>query len=134
MKYFENEFVKIWIEDEILLSEYRENLVIDIAAAKSIVEARVLFTEGKSYPILIDFTNLKSANKEARDFMNDPSKGLKGLVCGAFVGNNAVATLFINLYLRIYNPPIPTKFFTDRSEALIWLKETSTKISSSKND
>jgi hypothetical protein len=117
-----NEFVTIWVEDGILFSQYEKNLVIDVSIAKKIVDERLAFSKGESFPILIDFTNLKSVTKEARDYMNQPDGGLKGLTCGAFVGNNAVAVLFVNLYLKINKPIIPSKFFTRKDEALEWLR------------
>jgi hypothetical protein len=118
----DNEYVSMWIEDGILFSDYKKKLVIDLDVARMIVKDRLDFTAGKSYPIVIDFSNLKSADKQARDYMNDPEGGLKGLLAGAFVSNNAVATLFINLYLRINKPTVPAKFFTSRVEAIEWLK------------
>lgn len=72
METFENDYVKIWIEDDILYSNYQKNIIIDLDIAKKIIEDRVKFTKGKNYPILIDFTNLHSVTKEARDYMNDP--------------------------------------------------------------
>jgi hypothetical protein len=117
----DNDYVSMWIEDGILFSDYKKKLVIDLDVAKMIVKDRLDFTAGKSYPIVIDFSNLKSADKQARDYMNDPEGGLKGLLAGAFVSNNALATLFINLYLKINKPSVPAKFFTNRKEALDWL-------------
>jgi hypothetical protein len=123
METFENEYVKIWIEDGILFSNYQKNIIIDLDIAKKIIDDRVKFTKGKNYPILIDFTNLHSVTKEARDYMNDPEGGLRGLSGGAFLSNSLVTTLFVNLYLTINKPTIPAKFFTKRAEALHWLKE-----------
>jgi hypothetical protein len=123
MKPFENRFVSIWIEDGILMSDYKPGTVMDFDAAKTIVEDRLQYTKGKSFPILIDFTHIKSVTKEARDYMNNSEGGLKGLLCGAFVGNNSVAVLFINLYLKINRPVIPTRFFTSKKDALRWLTE-----------
>lgn len=123
MKTFENEYVAMWIEDEILFSNYKKQLVLDISIANQIVKDRVEFTEGKSYFILIDFTHLKSTTKEARDYMNSPEGGLTGLLGGAFLSNNVVATLFVNLYLKVNNPTIPAKFFTNKADAINWLKE-----------
>jgi hypothetical protein len=117
-----NEFVTMWIENGILFSQYQKNLVIDLDIAKKIVAERLAFSKGVSFPIMIDFTNLRSVTKDARDYMNQPDGGLKGLTCGAFIGNNAVAVLFINLYLRINKPIIPSKFFTKKDEALEWLQ------------
>ncbi len=123
MKTFENEYVAIWIEDGILFSNYKKQLVMDIDVAKQIVKDRIEFTEGKPYFILIDFTNLRSTTKEARDYMNNPESGLKGLLGGAFLSNNVVATLFVNLYLKVNNPTIPAKLFTNKAEAINWLKK-----------
>lgn len=123
MKTFENEYVAMWIEDDILFSNYKKQLVLDISIANQIVKDRVEFTEGKSYFILIDFTHLKSTTKEARDYMNSPEGGLTGLLGGAFLSNNVVATLFVNLYLKVNNPTIPAKFFTNKADAINWLKK-----------
>lgn len=121
MKMFENDYVGIWIENDILFSNYKQQLSMDIDIAKQIVEDRIAFTNGKPYFILIDFTHLKSVTKEARDFMNNADGGLKGLLGGAFVSNNVVATLFVNLFLKVSNPAIPAKFFTNKQDALDWL-------------
>ncbi|HSH67450.1 MAG TPA: hypothetical protein VLB84_17025 [Bacteroidia bacterium] len=125
MDTFENEYVKIWIENDILFSNYQKNIIIDLDIAKKIIDDRVKFTKGKNYPILIDFTNLHSVTKEARDYMNAPDGGLKGLSAGAFLSNSLVTTLFVNLYLTINKPSIPAKFFTKKAEAITWLKEMS---------
>jgi hypothetical protein len=123
MKTFENDYVSIWIEDDILFSNYKKQLVIDIDIAKQIVKDRIEFTGGKAYFILIDFTHLKSITKEARDYMNSGEGGLQGLLGGAFLSNNVVGTLFVNLYFKVSHPPIPSKFFTSKSEAIDWLKK-----------
>ena len=122
MQQIETPDVFFKIENETLFCSYKQNIVMDLNMAKRIVKDRMEFTKGKSYPILIDFTNLKSASKEARDYMNDPKGGLMGLKRGAFLSNNVVTTVFINLYLKINRPTIPAKFFTNKQEALKWLK------------
>lgn len=122
MQQIETPDVFFTIENETLFCSYKQNIVMDLNMAKRIVKDRMEFTKGKSYPILIDFTNLKSATKEARDYMNDPNGGLMGLTKGAFLSNNVVTTVFINLYLKINKPTIPAKFFTNKQEAIKWLK------------
>jgi len=57
---------------------------------------------------------MKSATKEARDYMNSSEGGLNGLLGGAFLSKSVVASLFINLYLKVNNPAIPARFFTTR--------------------
>jgi hypothetical protein len=123
MKQIETQDVFFSIENDILFCSYKKQIQIDITIAKRIIKDRVEFTGGKLYPILIDFTNMHSVTKEARDYMNDPEGGLKGLLGGAFLSNSLVTTLFVNLYLTINKPTIPAKFFTKKTEALNWLKE-----------
>lgn len=123
MKTFENDYVSMWIEDDILFSNYKKQLEIDIDVAKQIVLDRINFTGGKPYCIMIDFTHLKSVTKDARDYMNNPQGGLKGLLGGAFLSNNVVATLFVNLFLKVSHPSIPARFFTKKTEAIDWLKK-----------
>ena len=107
---------------DIIVAVYTPKLEIDLAIAQELIENRLTFSEGKSVYTLIDFTNVKSVTKEARDYMNSPEGGLKGIMAGAFLSNNVVATLFINLFLKISNPPVPAKFFTNREEAMKWLR------------
>lgn len=123
----ETQDVYFKLENEILFCSYKKQLEIDIETAKRIIKDRSLFTEGKRYPVLIDFTNMKFVTKEARDYMNTPEGGLKGLLGGAFLSNNVVGTLFVNLYLKVSEPVIPAKFFTRKEEALRWLTELNNK-------
>jgi hypothetical protein len=122
VKKTETEDVFFSLEDGILFCSYKQHLEINLATATRIIEDRVAFTEGQLYPIMIDFSNLKLVTKEARDYMNSAEGGLKGLICGAFLSKNVVATLFVNLYLKVSHPAIPAKFFTNKAEALEWLK------------
>ena len=111
------------VDGEIVYATYMPKLEINIEVAHELVQNRMEFAQYKPHFLLIDFTNVKSVTKEARDFMNSPEGGLKGLLGGAFLSNNVVATLFVNLFLKVSNPPIPAKFFTNRSEAMNWLRK-----------
>jgi hypothetical protein len=121
----EYKYITIWMEEDndILISSYQPKLNVDIAIARELVSSRLEYANGKSKYTLIDFTNVGSATKEARDFMNSPDGGLKGVLGGAFLANNAVAALFINLFLKINKPPVPARFFTSKEDALTWLKK-----------
>jgi hypothetical protein len=112
------------IENDIIFFKYKPSIEIDIHMAKDLVQKRLDYTDGQSVYTLIDFTNVKSVTKEARDYMNSPDGGLKGILGGAFLSNSVVATLFINLYLKVSSPSIPAKFFTNINDAISWLKKT----------
>ena len=120
----EYKHITVWTEDQypdLIFGIYSPRLEIDLDIARELIDNRLDFSNGRSMYVLIDFTNVKSVTKEARDFMNSPDGGLKGVLGGAFVSNNVVATMFVNLYLKVSNPVIPARFFTDRHEALRWL-------------
>jgi len=109
------------VDEEVIFWNYAPALEMDITIARELVQHRLAYTHGKSVYALIDVTNLKATTKEARDFMNSRDGGLKGLLGGAFLSNNVVATLLVNLYLKVNSPAIPARFFTNRQEALNWL-------------
>jgi len=123
--YKEYKTVSFWKEkeDDIIFFKYSPQLEMSIDIAKEIVQSRLEYTNGKPSYTLIDFTNVQIVTKEARDYMNDPEGGLKGILGGAFLSNNLVTTLFINLYLKINKPSIPAKFFTKKDEAIHWLND-----------
>ena len=118
--------ITIWADDshpDMIFGIYSPKLEIDIHIAKELVDNRLDYTGGRPAYTLIDFTNVKSVTKEARDYMNSPEGGLRGLLGGAFLSNNVVATLFVNLYLKVNIPTIPAKMFTNKVEAINWLKK-----------
>jgi hypothetical protein len=121
----EYETVSFWREedDDILFFKYAPRLEMTIDVAKAIVQSRLDYCQGVPSYMVIDATNIKSATKEARDYMNSREGGLKGVLGGAFLSNNVMATLAINLFLKVSNLPVPAKFFTDKGEAIKWLRK-----------
>lgn len=137
-KYKEYRNTIFWKEeyDNIIFFKYSPKLIITLEIAREIVQSRLNYTSGNSVYTLIDFTNVKSVTKEARDYMNASDGGLKGILGGAFLSNNVVATLFVNLYLKVNNPTIPAKFFTNKEDAISWLlqlKNERSKVKSIQN-
>jgi hypothetical protein len=122
MKKFENEYVSFTINNDILYAYYKKQTTLSIEAVKKIAEDRLFFTKGKSYLSLVDVTNIKSGSKSAREFLANPNKGLKGILAGAFLSDRVVSVVLINLFLKINKPSIPSKFFTNKDDAINWLK------------
>lgn len=127
-KEFKN--ITFWKESDpdIVFFNYSPLVEINLDIAKEMVKNRIEFAEGKAHFCLIDFSNVKSATKESRDFMNSSEGGLKLVKAGAFLSKSTVGVFFINFYLRIYKPAVPAKFFTNKDEALSWLKKLKTKM------
>ena len=120
----EYKYVSFWREDnDIIGFKYAPGLEMDTGVAEEIVSSRLEYCKGKSMYCLIELSNLKSVTKEAREFMSDPEKGLKAILAGGFISNKAVSTMVINFFLMINKPSVPAKFFTDKDDALSWLKK-----------
>ena len=117
-------YITVWREEhypDLIFGVYAPRLEINLSIARELIANRLEYSGGEAAYCLIDFTNVKSVTKEARDYMNSREGGLKGVLAGAFVSNNVVSTILVNLYLKVSTPVVPAKFFTDRHEALRWL-------------
>ncbi len=122
-KTLETPYVYFEIDDGILILTYKPGLSIGLDIAKSVVDDRLKFSEGKSYPLLILDMGVASMDIEARNYFSN--QGTEGVVAGAFMLTSAFTKFFVNFYLTITKPKPPSKVFTDKAEAIKWLKEFS---------
>lgn len=120
MKKIETDFVKLSIEDDILIGEFFCD-VLDLKKAKEILKLRLEISGDKSYKTVADSTKVKEFTKEARDYMSQ-GDAYKNISAFAGVTNNSVTRMLFNFYLKIKPHPLPTKFFSERKEAISWLK------------
>lgn len=76
---------------------------------------------GTPRPVLVDIRWIKSATLEARRFWS--SNALRGVVSGvALLVASPVSRVMGNFYIGINHMHVPTRMFTDESDALAWLK------------
>lgn len=116
---FENNFVKLWIEDEILWGEYKE-VIIGLEEAKKIVRDRIIFQQGKLYPAIADIRKIKYIHSEANKYLSKEGNAL--LLCGAIIVGSHVSEILGNVYLSINKPLLPTKLFRSTEKAKEWVK------------
>ncbi len=114
-------YMKIWMEENILRCIFTEQLEMDLEIAKHCVATRIAFSEGKSHLCLIDMRELKSTTKEAREYMG--VEGAKLITAGALLIGSPLTRMLGNIFLTINKPNVPTKLFTDETEAKEWLKQ-----------
>lgn len=123
MGYLENQYVKIWIEEGVLYEVFKPGATLDLSAAKLVLEDRLKVSNEVSMPIFVDMTELVIADNKARAFMGS-KEGTAFLTCGAFLINNELNKLLINIFIKFSHPSIPTRFFTNKEKAMQWLEET----------
>lgn len=117
----ETPYMKLWKRDEILFCTYSDKLEIDLEIAVHCVKTRIEFSEGKSYPVLIRLQGIRSVNKEARDYFSD--EGSKLITAGALLISSPLTKILGNIFMHINKPDVPTKLFTNETEAKEWLKK-----------
>lgn len=118
--FYENEYALFWVENEILLFEYKPNIILDLNVAKKVVADRIHFQNEKSYPIVCDIRGIIDTDKAGRDYLAQ-SGSLFTKAVGLIV-HQKVSITISNFYLQISKPIVPTKLFTNREDAILYLK------------
>ena len=111
---------------DVIISEFSENLKVDLATAKELVANRLDFTNNEKHYTLIDCSNSQQITSDAKAYLQAPEGGLKNILATAFVGSNQVSVMIANVFLRT-KAKFPIKFFVTKTAAYNWLKELSEK-------
>ncbi len=117
----ETEAAQLEIKNGVMYARYKPGIVVTLEMAKAMVRSRVEFAENISYPAVVFIDGLKSISKEARDYLAED--GTTGLIAGALVMKSVYNTFIGNFFLKLTNPPFPSKIFTDVNAALEWLEQ-----------
>jgi hypothetical protein len=112
-------YLRLSIENGILLCIYKPINEVDLAIAKSCVQDRLAFANGRAYPSLFDITHIKHSTKEARDYL--ANEGNEGVVASAIIVSSPMLKMAANFYIQVNKPQNPTRMFTSREEAIKWL-------------
>jgi len=123
-KELDTKYVHFELSDNILLGTYKSGSEITVEVAKEMVESRLEISKGKSYPLLIDGRELKSIDKESRDYFSS-EKGRRGIAAVALLAGSVFTSFIGNFFLKISydKPTFPTRLFTEESTALKWLEQ-----------
>ena len=118
---FENEYASFWIEAGIVYFVYKPNSVVSLEAARKIVEDRVWFQKQQDFPIYCDIRGMKSADKEARNYLAKEGSSYARAV--AVVVDSPMSKIIGNIYLGLNKPITPSRLFTDQKDAIEYLKQ-----------
>lgn len=122
---YSDEYSKIEIIDGIVHGTFLVEK-INLEIVKNVVRERIKICGGVARPILIDMTRVKTASKEARDFLGS-EEGSELLLASALVVETPLSSFLANFFTRIniIKPLIPLRVFPsrDKSKAITWLRE-----------
>ena len=121
MKEVENDFIKFWIEDNILHSQFKKPTDGNIENIKAIIDLRHQMSDDKKQYWCYDFNGIKSYDKDARDYAE--KNGQEDLYACAAVLNSHIAKFILNAFMVLKKHTVPLKGFTKKNEAINWLNE-----------
>jgi len=121
-KVIETTNAKVWLrEDGITQAVYEPNSRDTLITAKENIAVNKKLHEGKKKPILIDYRNIKSQDKAARDyFASDEVAEIDSAI--AILIDSGFSKVIGNFYMGLNKPKAPTKLFTSEENAIEWLK------------
>ncbi len=118
---FENEYVKFWIHEEILCSNFKGISHMNVEIAEKIINLRLEISGNKRHYWCLDLSGIKTVDKAIYDYIE--SLGQKQLIACGLIVNSYVLVFLVNIFLKFRKYNIPIKMFKDKSESLNWLKE-----------
>jgi hypothetical protein len=121
MKEVENDFIKFWIEDNILYSQYKKPTDGTIENIKAIIDLRNDISDDKKQYWCYDFNGIKSYDKDARDYAE--KNGQEHLYACAAILNSHIAKFILNAFMILKKPTVPLRGFTKKNDAINWLNE-----------
>jgi hypothetical protein len=108
-------------QDGIIEFLIKPNVTLNAADAREIVDATNEIGEGKKYPLLITAGSFSLVDTEVRYYASSPEAN-RFTIASAILVNNVAQKLMGNAYIKFNQPPTPTRLFTDKNQAIGWLK------------
>jgi hypothetical protein len=116
----EDDLHRIWLSsDGILYSEFKKEVILDIAICKKMINVRHEISAGEHQYWLYDFKNIKSMPSEGKEYAN--LYGQDYLHATAALVHNHLQKYIVNIFIAIKKPKVPFRAFTDKQEAKEWL-------------
>lgn len=116
----ELEYGTMWLTEEgILRGVYKSGVRMTLALAHDANARLIELSGGLPRPCLFDVRLLASMDREARAFFAEAVDAFAVALLIESVLSRIIANFFLGLNR---NPKIPTRLFTDETEALEWLK------------
>ena len=112
-----------WLgNDGICYTVVKPNVTVDLQDAIENSCSVKEISEDTIYPILVNLKQIKSISKEARDHFSMKNR-TPGVSAIAMLIKSPVSRVIGNFFLGMNRSVVPTKLFTDESEAASWLKQ-----------
>jgi len=122
----DNEYHKITLENGIVIQTFKLD-TLDLKTTQKLVEDRIKAFGDISYPLIANIRSLKHSSKKAREFFAS-DKGCERLIAAALIVDSPLGSMIGNFFVKITDPVIPAKVFSNVAEAKRWLEQYVAKI------
>jgi hypothetical protein len=110
------------VNNGVLRIVIKENSFIELNHVKEIVEWRKSLNAQNPQLTLPDVRKAGSINKEAREYTSGAE--VEGLdIAMAILADSLPMRILANFFIKMNQPPAPTKMFTSEKKALNWLEK-----------
>ena len=110
------------LTENIIENYIHDNSSVEVEDVRAIKEVNLKLTEGKPYCILVDSGMVTTISSEARKLSASKEFAQK-TIAKALLVHSVGHRLVGRFYIKINKPHIKTKIFSDREDAIDWLKE-----------
>lgn len=118
---YKDEKIEFSIKDEILicnfLSEIADFDLIDFGIRK-----RLEIASDKPRVMISDVRNIKKSTREGRQRLGD-AEGAINVIAVGIIMNTKVQQVMYNFFNSIYKQPAPARVFTNKEDAIAWIKQ-----------
>ena len=123
LSYFENEFCVYWIDEYGVVNEiFKDSFqILNLEVAKVITHDRLIVSNGIARPLYVELGKATRMNRAANAYLSS-GVAMECLTATGILVRDQIEKLGANLYTGFFKPSVPTKFFTDKDKALIWLR------------
>lgn len=112
----------IWLGDDgIVRVKWEAHVHIGLKEARECIRAVSVVCGGKVTPALVDMTEIRAIDREARLFFAGEETAKAESAAALLIGSPLTRAIG-NFFMGLNKPLIPTRLFTSEAEAIAWLK------------
>lgn len=101
---------------------YKPGVELTIDEMRANAQAYTTLTTKLPLPFLADIRGVKSADKGARQWGSSP-EAKEITLASAILTGSLMSKMIGNIFYQLNKPPYPFRMFTNRNEAVAWLKQ-----------
>jgi CheY-like chemotaxis protein len=122
---FEDELATFWFDKDDILYIITKTITRTLEKSKSLIQNIKKTLGGKKAYCITDLTSAKEIPEESRAYYKKEVPSMFNAI--AYVTQTELSRMVAAVYSLIFNPSVPTRIFSNESDARNWLKEMQSK-------